>query len=340
MRSILSTYPCGSQIFAVAFLFLALGTSVSFAQLQTLSQGNASQQWRDAQLQIFEKQLADKATPEELRLELTAQRNWLARWQPARSRSKQNDDSQSASTAAKETSGGQSKKQTVTKEPILDPNETASQIRAALFNPKKRPSVEDTTALQTALSEHSADVGLRQLQMHWIDQSNYREEYWQETIDACDRVIGLLEKEKESAETKLAAAFAYYRKARVLAYCLNDLKSDSPKIARADKINEEQLASMKDALDDCGRKVIQLVGSGEPAFCQLEIYTLRRDGWSGRALEVLEQNADLLDKSAYLAERKSILDALGWTKPAAETADMLAKLPGNRRMLEIQFGNG
>lgn len=78
------------------------------------------------------------------------------------------------------------------KEPIINPNGLSDKLREALFNGKTPPTVEDTTALQTALMEHSGDVRLRQLQMHWVDQPRYRNEYWKEIGDACGRVIFII----------------------------------------------------------------------------------------------------------------------------------------------------
>ncbi len=68
------------------------------------------------------------------------------------------------------------------------------------------------------------------------------------------------------------------------------------------------------------------------------MYTLRRDHWSGRALELLEQNAGIIDKSAYLLEKKSLLDALSWKTAASQVATALKAIPAEQqRQLEIQY---
>ena len=306
-----------------AFLAVLSNSATSSAQLQTLSRGNADSQWRDAQVKECDKQLADAKLPEELKLELQAQRSWLAKWNP-----KKLDSAATAQTKAPE----------LRKEPVIDPQELAAKLREALFNSKTPPTVEDTTALQTALMENSGDVGLRQLQMHWVDQARYRNEYWKEIADACGRVISLLADEKQSEPVKIATAFAHYRKARAQAHAVRAIASKAGNVTGIDKLKEDDIKLLNDGIGESASQIQSLVGSGQPEFFQIEIYTLRRDHWSGRALELIEQNASALDQSAYLLEKKSLLEALSWKAAASQVATALKAIPAEQqRQLEIQF---
>ncbi len=294
------------------------------AQLQTLSRGNADQQWRDAQIKECDKQLADPKLPEELKLELQAQRGWLANWNPKKS------SSPAAATAENAPQ--------LRKEPIIDPNELAGKLRGALFNTKTPPTVEDTSALQTALMEHSGDVGLRQLQMHWVDQPRYRNEYWKEISDACGRVVSLLGDEKQTPEVKWATAFAHYRKARAQCHAMRAIAMKSTGVAGIAKLSAEDIKVISDSVGESAQQIASLVGSGQPEFFQVEMYTLRRDHWSGRALELLEKNASLVDNTAYLQEKQAILEALSWKAAASQAATALKAIPAQQqRQLEIQY---
>lgn len=311
------------SVLAAVWVVFACNLPQANAQLQTLSRGNADSQWRDAQIKECDKQLADAKLPEELKLELKAQRDWLAKWNPKKA------DSPAAVEA---------KPPELRKEPIVDPNELAGKLREALFNGKTAPTVEDTTALQTALMEHSGDVGLRQLQMHWVDQPRYRNEYWKEIGDACGRVVSLLADEKQTEEVKLSTAFAHYRKARSQAHAARAIATKNKNVTGIDKLTEEDIKQLHDSIGESAAQIEELVGSGQPEFFQIEIYTLRRDLWSGRALELLEKNAGQLDLSAYLLEKKSLLETLNWTAAAGQAAKALKAIPAEQqRQLEIQY---
>lgn len=339
-----------------------LGVAPAAAQLQTLSQGNTDQQWRDAQLQVFDRQLADTGLPDELRQELTAQRKWLAAWNPKNAAGALQGGTatdQVAKTPAEESSTGQPAEDHRLIEPTLDPQGLASELRERLFDAKQRPTTNDTAALQSALVEHPDDLGLRQLQMHWIDQGKYRDEYWKEIADSCSRVAALIRdsaasqendvarpkddvqaKDGDTEKMDVAAAFAYYRKARALAYCLAGRPRFKTKITGADRLTNADREQMQNAIGQCKEQIDALVGAGQAEFFQLDLYVLRRDGWKGRALELLERHAERLDKPTYLRLRYELLGALGWTKPAAQIAALLATgtpVGDPKPVLEIEF---
>ena len=296
-------------------------------QLKSLSSGNADAQWRDAQVRLLDEQLKQPQLPVELRKELTAQRGWLIGWDPKAKSTESKSDKPTENL----------KSNARLKEPVIDPEKLAGSLRKQLFDSKSGPTVEDTQRLQHALGEHSGDIGLRQLQLHWIDQPRYRDDYWKEIGEAADRVTGLLQKMPSSPETQRAAAFAFYRKARALAHCLRGRPIEKAPIAGADGLDMKERQQIQDAIGECWNQIETLIGPGTVDFFQLELYCLRRDRWNGRALELLEKHALSLEPSAYLHERKLLLEKLGWTKAAAQQASRIAALESELRTLEIQF---
>lgn len=370
---------------AIGLLACAATQNAAWGQLQTLSAGNADQQWREAQLQAFDRQLADEKLPKELIREIKAQRAWLEDWDPksqsagptaeagAESAATKSPATEAPATEASATKSPATKssatkspadeaagkqgtqeeqKQKQDKagakdlkpleEPNIDPEGRAKELRAKLFDPKHPATAADTKALQTALAEHSGDVGLRQLQLHWLDQPTYRDSHWQEISNAADRVLALLADLPASEETKTAAAYANYRKARALAHALGGRSLRGGKIAGVDKLSADERDQLENAITECWRQIETLVGIGHREFFQLELYNLRRYGWSGQALELLERHADAVDPLAYLAERQSILEALHWAAPAERTAaELKAKSAGadakSTRPFEIQY---
>ncbi|MCC6509634.1 MAG: hypothetical protein IT423_11035 [Pirellulaceae bacterium] len=309
---------------------------IALAQLQTLSRGNVDAQWRDAQVKEFDRPLADNQLPKELKQELQAQRDWLVKWNPKTNETASETNNQPNSQAK---NLADAKTLPPLKEPPLDPSGLAGKLRVALFHGKTPPTLKDTSALQSALSEHSGDVGLRQLQLHWIDQMRYRNDYWKEISDASGRVISLLEKQKKPTdEMKAAMAFAHYRKARALAHALRGAKLPDSPVAGAAKLSDEEIQGYRDTVSESLAIVEQLVGPDHAEFFQLKIFTLRRDGWSGQALELLERNVDSIDQSAYLTEKLSLLEALKWQAPAKQVSTALAAIPTEQlRALEIQY---
>ena len=243
------------------FLVVVLQASLASGQLSVLSKGNPAVEWRKAQLAQIEIQLADSTTPAELKLELAAQKQWLSDYASVK-----------LSPQPPQTS---EKSPAVIDEPILDPEKKAFAIRKKLFGLNAKPKTEDTEQLRAALERTPSDIGLRQLQLHWLDQPQYREEYPAEIADAANRLRGLLEsnKQPDPAKQETAIANTLYRQARALGYRL-DLDSEGKKsFEKGDReVVDSQLGSVYTQL-------INLVGLGRPEFALLEIRMLRRDNW-------------------------------------------------------------
>ena len=287
-------------------LVVVLQAGLASGQLSVLSKGNPAVEWRKAQLAQLEIQLADSTTPAELKLELSAQKQWLSDYASVKL-SPQPPQASEKPPAAMD-------------EPILDPERKAFAIRKKLFGLNAKPTTEDTEKLRAALEKTPNDIGLRQLQLHWLDQPQYREEYPAEIADAANRLHGLLESNKQldPAKQKMAIANTLYRQARALGYRL-DLDSEGKKpFEKGDReVVDSQLGSVYTQL-------INLVGPGRPEFALLEIRMLRRDNWFGRALQVLERYASRIEPRWYLEKRRDLLRDLGWTTPAAQAQEMFA----------------
>ncbi len=151
-------------------------------------------------------------------------------------------------------------------------------------------------------------------------------------------MISLLADEKQTDEVKWATAFAHYRKARAQAHAARAIATKNSHVTGINKLSEEDVKLLHDSIGESAAQIASLVGNGQPEFFQIEIYTLRRDLWSGRALELLEKNAGQIELSAYLLEKKSLLESLNWTAAAAGVSKTLKAIPAEQqRQLEIQF---
>lgn len=284
-------------------LTVLLHAGLAMGQLTVLSKGNSTLEWRKAQLSQIEAQLADTATKGELKLELTAQKEWLTNH--AKNKLSPQPTAEEASPID---------------DPVVDPDNKAVAIRKKLLGPKATPTVADTETLRAALEKTPNDIGLRQLQLHWLDQPQYRETFPTEIANASTQLRGLLENnEKLDPDVrKQAVAMTLYRQARALGYRLDlDLEKKKPLSADdREKIDSQLLGTYT--------QLITLVGPGRPEFALLEIRMLRRDNWFGRALELLERNGSTIEPRWYLEKRRDLLRDLGWKALAAQAQEMFA----------------
>lgn len=289
---------------AIAGLFICQAFPVAHAQLRVLSPGDEAQQWRKAQIEILEQQARASERSGPLRQELDAQLKWLTHWQP------DGLDTQPLWTGHKAPSPWE--------EPTLDPTGLAKQLRQRLFGPEAKPTPEDTRALRSLLSEHPADVGVRQLHLQWLDQLQFRKQYPDEIAAAALYLLGLIEQlEPQTEETKRAKAFCLYRRGRALAY------RELPEVVAKSPIEEpEQHAGQ---LLGAYEQLTSLLGRQRPEFILLDIRMLRRDKWYGQALALLEEHAESIPARWFLKKRRDLLQELGWDAAYSEAASIYAR---------------
>lgn len=280
----------------LAINLLAL-SSAAVGQLSVLSSGDPNSQWKATQLQLIEQQLSDQAVKGPLRKELEAQKQWLSQWNSGEL--KDGPWMQQREAASR------------TPEPIIDPDQTATALRDKLLGKSSKPTAKETTELQALLVKHPEDVGVLQLYLHWIDQKQYRNDYAERIVETATKLATRLEAvEKQTDETRMARAYCYYRAARALIHMESPQMQAKQAIKDAQQ-HESQLLGLYNQLGE-------LVGHDRPEFILIEVRMLRRDNWNGQALIMLEQNAEILDRSWYLAHRRDLLSDLGWSMPAKE----------------------
>ncbi len=292
------------QILSVA-AWLLIASSVH-AQLSVLSVEDPAAKWRTAQLATVGQQLDDEALSKELRLELAAQKRWLEAWQPGALSDKPLWKSNLDNRRKLE-------------EPVLDPDRNASGLRKRLLGDNAKPAVSDTQSLRDALVEKPQDIGLRQLHLHWIDQRQYRKQYADAIAQSAQQLDVMLQSIKPTTgEIELARIFCLYRKARALVYrALPDVVAVNP-------------------IEDPERHAAMLVGTyatlkslvgdqSRPEFILLDIRMLRRDGWRGRALALLEKYGSTVERQWLLKKRRDLLEELGWESPYREAAELYAR---------------
>jgi hypothetical protein len=195
-------------------------------------------------------------------------------------------------------------------EPKLDPQEIASQLRGKLLGKGVKPTAEDTDALRELLKEYPDDLGVRQLYLHWIDQKQYREQYATIIAATAGELAAQLLADPSNQQTRLAAAFCFYRKARALVYM------ESPELVAKKPIDDPE--KHESEIVSAYNQLIEIVGRDRPEFVLLEIRMLRRDRWNGRALQLLEQYGAVIDPEWYVTKRFELLQDLGWSIPANE----------------------
>lgn len=289
----------------VILLFAALTAEVALGQLTVLSAGDEAASWRQAQLASLKEQLETiKPLSKEMQEELASQTAWLELWQPGRLSSK---------PSWKQTASSKPK----LVEPEVDPNRMAARLRSRLLGPKARPTEDDTEALAKLMRKYPQDVGVRQLHLHWLDQRQYRKEYAPEIAELAAKLDGQLQELKQTDQVVSARAFCLYRRARALAY------RELPEVIVKHPIEERK--SHDAALLGTYRELVELVGEGRPEFVLLKIRLLRRDGWYGRALRILEEHGGTIDRQWYLKKRRDLLKELGWGAAYAESAEIYAQ---------------
>lgn len=298
-----SSSPFQPKLFIV--VLVALIAPRLHAQLRVLSQGDSTSQWLKAQVAQLDVQLADKAVTGDLRAELEAQRKWLGTYTPGK--------------LTKEPLGTKGIDKLMV-EPQLDPSGIAKELREKLLGPKAKPTSKETDELKEALKEHPDDLGLRQLQLHWLDQPQYRKSYSSEIADAASRFLGLLSDAKlKKEEQKLAIAFSLYREGRALVY------RELPEVLAKSPLDEEGRKKIDEQILGIYTNLVNLIGPGRPEFILLESRMLHHDGWYGRALQLLEENGKSVTAQWYLKNRRDLLRELKWDAPAKEAADIYAQ---------------
>lgn len=291
-------------MFCLACCLLSVGARTTLAQLNVLSTGDAKKEWHKTQLLLLEQQLEDETVTGELREEVLAQQKWLSTWKPG------------ALTDEPLWEAPRSVAKPL-QEPVVDPNGLAADLRARLLGPKAKPTIKDTNSLQELLARHSEDVGVRQLHLHWLDQTQYRKTYPRQIAAAAMRLLGMLEQmEPEDEEVQLAKAFCLYRRVRALAY------RELPEVLREQPLEDpEQFESeLLGAFD----QLIALSGKGRSEFVLIENRMLRRDRFYGRALVQLTDYAEQIEPQLFLKKRRDLLRELGWEQPAQEAAEIYA----------------
>jgi hypothetical protein len=292
-------------MFSLGLLFWNAAGTAAQAQLTVLSKGNPTATWRSAQLGVLEEQLRRDTLPDDMRRELTAQRRWLSAWKPGEMTEEplwEPPASVSPPVA----------------EPIFDPENLAAELRERLFGATARPTVADTRELEQLLKEHSADLGVRQLHLHWLDQVQYRRIYPAEIAEAALKLLSMLELSAPAEADSYAQGRAHtlYRRVRALAY------RELPEVVEQQPI--EDRAKYEAELIGAYEQLKELVGH-RAEFIKIDVRMLRRDGQYGRALELLTDHGKWIEKPWFLKQRRDLLRELGWESPATEAADIYAR---------------
>ncbi len=178
--------------------------------------------------------------------------------------------------------------------------------------------MKDTRELQRLIKENPADIGIRQLHLHWLDQLQYRKQYADAIAHSADVLLAYLNQLPEQTPgLKSAKAFSLYRLGRALAY------RELPEVVEDDPIADPQQHDAR--LRDAYQRLVDLVGAGRVDFVLLDVRMLRRNGWYGQALGVLEDHARVISPKWLLKKRRDLLQELQWDAPYREAAAIFAR---------------
>lgn len=296
----------GWSVRRILLLLLMMSyASVAQAQLSVLSEGNRQTQWKASQVESLQQQLASSDVGDALKSELQSQLKWLEAWEPG------GLSEQPLWEAAPETQRWE--------EPSLDPRELTSALRERLLGAGATPTAADTRELKELLAKYPEDVGVRQLHLHWLDQSQYRKLYAQEIADAAAKVLALLSSQTEpDPQTERVRIFCLYRRGHALMY------RELPEVLDKRPMDEGEMERNTAALIGVYRELKELVPEHRPEFVLLDARMLRRDHWNGRALVLMEDFGGQISSQWYLKKRRDILRELGWDGPAKEAAAIYA----------------
>ncbi len=296
----------GQLFLAVATVLLSGPPAVAQIELLTPPGGNATSiAWQSAQLESISDQIA-RVGDGPLKSELQSQAKWLEAWQPGK--------------LTGETLWAAPKSVTSQKtwiEPALDPSGLAGPLRRRLLGPNAKPTKRDSDALAQALRKSPNDLGLRQLNLHWIDQYKFRKQYCDEIRDSAGAVVTLISRleipnGKAGDALRLARAFALYRKVRAIAY------RSLPEVTKDRPFEDENAYDAQ--LRAAYTEMVAVTGRGRKEFILIEIRMARIDRLLGSALALLEDYGNTIDRKWLLKKRRDILTELGWTAPAEEAA--------------------
>ncbi len=289
-----------SRLIAAFSLCIVLSSSAAQAQLRVLSKGNSLSKWRETQLAVLQQQLSQANISPELKQELQSQAKWLEVWTPGSLTKDPLWPSQPVKLLV---------------EPMLDPLDLAANLRERLLGNNAKPTSVDTRELQELLTKHPDDLGIRQLHLHWLDQSQYRATYPREIAQAASRVLALLNGEGQELKAEVrerAQAFTLYRRGRALYY------RTIPEVVAKTPFKEGEKEETEGELLGVCRQLKEIVPHERPEFILLETIMLKRDHWHGRALALLENHGGQLNNSWFQKTRTEYLRDLGWDGPANE----------------------
>lgn len=244
-------------------ILLSLPIVTCLGQSAVLERSETGSEWRSAQLISLEQKLSEELKTPGSHEESLAQKTWLTNWKPG-----------AIGVKPTATSALPSLRQ----EPLFySPTEEDEFTKQLAEN----ATVSKEAVLQgftKALLLSPDEIGLQQLQLHWIDNPVRRKSYLPEIEVASIQLIRQLEnREPSSPKIQLAIEHAMYRRGRALAY------RELPVVVKEHPIEDQ--AQLNRQIMSAYNGLITRSGKGHPEFILLEIRILRRAKQYGSALE-------------------------------------------------------
>lgn len=238
--------------------------------------------WRKEKIASLNAQLVNTDGESDQRLEWLAQRAWLESWQPGEM------------NGARKLIASKSKL-------LIDEPSLADLDRPAGISFDRWHHIVN---LQSQLWDLDSDENRKQNLKTTIPLAEQLEQALVAELDIVDQTL--------DSQVGWALAFVRYRLGRAIAY------RELPDVI--DKWPIENQESYNEQLDSVVERLRTQAADTRPEFILLEDRMLRRAGWRGRALWMLERHRDFIEPKWYLKKRRDLLGELGWDLPQQEAA--------------------
>lgn len=275
--------------------------------------------WRQAELRRCQQQLDRTDLAADQRDEWSSRLQWLQDWCPGHM------PGNAASAAGERADDSAAAADALVQEPDLSQVDGAAQRLA----PSAAKLLERATQLQTELWQlDTLDKRKRQLDQI-VPLAGRLEQVLKSLIDAVETVQGrstadqspkgvAADSSDASADSlRWALAYTRYRRARAIAY------RELPEVVQQTPIDDREAHHRR--LQKAWKRLRSTLAEPRPEFVLLDVRMLRREGYYGQALELLERFRGTIAPKWYLKKRRDLLEEIGWQVPHHEAAAIYAR---------------
>ncbi|MEM9944425.1 MAG: hypothetical protein AAF939_22925, partial [Planctomycetota bacterium] len=289
--------------FLIPLIVLAGLPAASSAQQFEPSKIENNNLWKTKKLVELTTRLESPDLSDSDVIECRAQIQWLQNWDPETGLS---------------SLGWHLPTQTKQTEPLLD-SPSAQALRRKLEGLKDNPMTEGNDKpliqwIQSKMEARTLDLTTLQTAFHWVDDIQRRKQHLTLLDHLSRSYIEKIEKSQVGSKQRhLLLQFAWYRRARALAY------QELPDVVAKNPIQDP--AELDRKIRESYKQLKNYAGEGRPEFILLDIRMLRRNEKFGSAIVLLEQFQSSILRKWYLKKRRDLLEKLDWQPPFKDAVE-------------------